>query len=81
MSKTKKKSITTEEYYQLEGLMIIAKQHNDALKVLEQATIDITGENTEVWGGGHCGDAVYSDMDAKLLLRRLGLEIQEQADD
>jgi len=78
-------TITRSEFYQLAGLLVLAKRHEDALKELEKAALEITqevdlttGKRIESWGGGHTGDSIYGgEHSAEGLLKVLGLEIAE----
>lgn len=74
---TTKTTIRQSDYYALEGLAHLAKKHQEYGKKLEQSVIDITGEKTEVWNGGHSGDFCYGDMSVKELLDKLDLKVKK----
>lgn len=73
---TKKTEITKSEYYQLMGLAVLAETYTEALKAIEKSVIDITGEETIVYGGGHSGDFIYN-MDVEDLLKKLDLKVEK----
>lgn len=57
------------EYLKLCGLLSLCPAHNKALREIEAAVCNITGENP--FTGTHSGDAVYSDYTADELLEKL----------
>lgn len=67
-----KESISTPEYYQVMGLLMLAKQHVASLADIEKALRSITGDVTE---HGHCGDACYGDYTADHLLDLLDIRV------
>lgn len=66
-------TISTKEYYQLVGLLTLAKEYNNKLKDLEKAALLITKEKSEY--GGHTMDAIYTDYTVDDLLKKLNIEI------
>lgn len=76
-----KTTITKREYHELCGLMVLSARHNRALREICMAAHDITGEpiDDDTWGGGHCGDEVYSTIEgsAEELLRRLEITVED----
>lgn len=73
---TKKTEITKSEYYQLMGLAVLAGTYNEALKSIEKVVIDITGEETTVYGGCYSGDFIYN-TDVDDLLKKLDLKVEK----
>lgn len=67
-------TITREQYYQLLGLVLIAKQHNDALEGVTKAVRSITQETDEY---GHSSDVLYSDYGVDGLLERLKITVED----
>lgn len=73
MSKyTKKTKVSKTEYLQIMGLLVLGKQHHDAVNAIERALAALTGDESE-WG--HCGDAIFGDYSAKELLGKLDIKI------
>lgn len=69
------KSISREDFYKLNGLLALAKNHNAALETIRRAACEITGESPEDYG--HTADAIYEGHPADDLLRKVGVEIAE----
>lgn len=69
------KSISREDFYKLNGLLALAKNHNAALEAIKRAACEITGESAEDYG--HTTDAIYEGYSAEELLRKVGMEIAE----
>ena len=73
--------ITPEQYWQIVGLMAIAKTGIDRLKEVEQsmrAVLGVTKEDEEISGIGdphHIGDAIYSEYSVRELLEKLGVTV------
>lgn len=83
--KSKRDTISRNEFYQLAGLLALAERHEKALKDLERAAlaivqeVDHKGDVIDVWGGGHTGDSIYGGANtAEGLLKVLGIEIEEE---
>jgi hypothetical protein len=74
MEKNMKKQISKNEYYQLTGLLYLAKTYNRKLVDIGEACQELTGEVDEM---GHTMDAIYSDYSADDLLERLHISVQE----
>lgn len=55
------KTITKSQELQLIGLFTLADHHNEALKDIERAACEITGQ--EPASGSHTSDAVYGGAD------------------
>jgi hypothetical protein len=68
-----KKTVTKAERLQLVGLLALAKQHNEFLRQILSAAMEITGEEDDA---GHTSDAVYSDYSADALLRNMGITVK-----
>lgn len=66
------KTITEQEYYQIVGLLTLAKEYNKALKNIDKALLNITKEEGEF---GHSSDAVYCDYEAETLLSKLAIKV------
>jgi hypothetical protein len=65
------KVISYDDYLKLEGLKVLAKEHNKALSNIENAVLSITGESGS---GGHSGDFVYdNDISVGELMKKLGI--------
>lgn len=74
-----KKTITKQQYLALHGLSVLASSYNEKLREIEQQVIDITGEDTKVYQGGHCGDFTYGENESygvDGLLDRLKLTVE-----
>lgn len=70
-----KKEITASEYYQILGLMLLAKKANEQLKQIEISIAEIVNYPLdEYMGYGHISDQVVSNCDADELLRLLNIE-------
>jgi hypothetical protein len=70
-----KTEITQEEYWQLVGLLTLARQHKQMVDEIEKAMRKITGEK-DVYG--HCGDAIWENdgvSTAVDLLERLNIKV------
>lgn len=67
-----KQTITANERLQLIGLLALAKMHNDKLRDIEAASIELTGD-AEM---GHTYDGIYSDYSADEILSRLNITVE-----
>jgi hypothetical protein len=72
--------ITEGEYYQLLGLLTLARGHVSAVDAIERSMLAITGEDGAI-GAGHTGDTIYGrtgDVRAEVddLLRRLDIIVK-----
>jgi hypothetical protein len=73
---TDKTEISRSEYLQLVGLLTLAKRHTAALRDLERAAAEITGDREEYGSFGLTSDVLYQDdPDADDLLRRCGITV------
>lgn len=80
MTKTTKEEVTREEYLQLEGLLVLAKRHSEALADIEIALAKLLGMKGEAGDYfGHVSDGIYNGYTAPDLLRRLGIDLPEAA--
>lgn len=70
-----KTEITKTEYWQIIGSLTVAAQHNEALREIEKALINITGEESEF---GHSSDAIYCDYTADELIKKLNIKIKHE---
>ncbi len=68
---THKTEVTHTEYLQIMGLLVLAKQHNDAMQSIGVALQNLTGE-LEI--DGHSFDAMYCGYTADELLKKLDLK-------
>ncbi len=68
-----KKEITRMEKMMLEGLLLLAKEHNERLVELHNAAIRLTGAVGD--DCDHCSDAIYSDYTADVLLQKLNVTV------
>lgn len=69
-------AISKEGFYKLEGLLTLAKDNQKALKSIERAAAEITGEADDSYGYFGCTtDAIYDGSDAAQLLRILEIEV------
>lgn len=69
-----KTTITKHEYYELLGLLTLAQKYMSAVKDIENAACDITGD-MEL---GHVSDYIYgSDSDVDALLGKLGIAVKD----
>ena len=72
-------TITQEQEYQLIGLKLLARTHNQALEAITRAVLKITGE---VDRHGHSSDFTWDDgMDVEDLLTKLDIAVGEPSDD
>ncbi len=71
------KVISRAKYLQLEGLLVLAKRHTAALREIEAAAADLTGQPEE--GGGYFGhvtDAMSEpNITAEELLRKMEIAV------
>ena len=78
-----KKHVSTAEYQQLLGLVLLANTHVEALRCIEQAILDLTqeldyeGNTAEVYSGSHCGDTAQGANTADELLDKLDLKVKK----
>lgn len=69
-------AISKEAFYKLEGLLTLAKDNQKALKSIEKAAAEITGEADDDYGYFGCTtDAIYDGSDATQLLKILKIEV------
>lgn len=71
-------TISDQDYLKLEGLVAIAAQHNLALKTIDKAMAEITGEPDDGYGyHGVTSDAIFdpSRTSVTSLLDKLGIEV------
>lgn len=75
-----KSTITKAEYYQLEGLLLVALNHNKALREIERSIASLLGEEPdknmpEYYG--HVSDATYDfTTTAYDLMKKLGIDVE-----
>ena len=67
--------ITKMEKNMLEGLLLLAKEHNERLVELHNAVIRLTGAEGDACD--HCSDAIYSDFTADKLLKKLKITVNK----
>lgn len=74
-------TISREDFYKLEGLLALAREHNAAIDTIVRATAQITGEPDDGCGYfGFANDAVSEGYRAAELLRKVGIEVEEATD-
>lgn len=75
---TPKRTITREDFYKLTGLLVLAKEHQQALDTIIRAAAQLVGEKEE--GGGyyltHTGDTISEGHSAMELLDKLGVKVE-----
>ena len=76
MKYTDKESISKVEYFQLVGLLELARRGNEKQLDIMKAVISITGERDDM---GFSADAVYSDIGADELLERLNITVSKES--
>jgi hypothetical protein len=69
----RRSTISRSEYFQLIGLLVLAKRYNAMLTELVVAARAITGETDEM---GHTADGVYCDYTADAIMEKLGIQIE-----
>lgn len=73
-----KESITREEYWQLVGLLALARNFESKMKDIERATAELLGAEPESENStyyGHVSDAVYGERGPDDLLRLLKIGV------
>lgn len=68
------RTISRSEYFQLIGLLTLAKKHNETLKDIERAALAITKEVDDL---GHTADAVYGNRSPDELLALLDITVRD----
>lgn len=69
-----KKTLTQNEIYQLEGLLVLAAKVQSQAAQLRYAVCELVGEDPDDFG--HASDAVYSDgTNARELMKRMGIKV------
>lgn len=68
-------AISKENFYQLEGLLTLARAHTASLKSIEKAAAEITKDPEEYSYYGHTSDAVMEGSTATELLKTLDIEV------
>jgi hypothetical protein len=73
------RTITREDFYKLTGLLVLAKEHNEAIDLILRAAAQITGEEEDDVGGfilSHTGDAISQGYSVMELLDKLSLKVE-----
>jgi hypothetical protein len=73
--KANAKTITLTNYWALKGLLTLARRHNRALREIEEAACELTGDQPS----GLTADAIYNDNEASELLDWLHIEVGESS--
>lgn len=69
------RTISREDFYKLEGLLALSKQHNFAMDAIQKAAGDITGEEGDCGYYGCTTDAIWNGESAEQLLNKLEIEV------
>ncbi len=69
------KTITKEQYYQLIGVVVLAKSYLDKINDLEKAALNITQEVYDI--GGHTSDIVWGSRDLDEGLKIMGVKVNK----
>jgi hypothetical protein len=68
-----KTQITKAEYYQVVGLLVLARKHDEVMRDIAESVRAIVGEDDDM---GHAYDACWdTSIDADDLLRKLKIEV------
>ena len=74
MEETKSpKTITENECLQVKGLLLLAKEHDGQLQLIERAVERIVGGD----GRGHVSDAVFANHNLEDLLRGMEITVED----
>lgn len=71
-------SITEQEYYQLKGLFVLAREHRDQVNRCVDSAEDILGRDPDKLGS-HFADAIwgYPENDLDDVLRKMDVEVED----
>lgn len=68
-------TITKEKYLQIAGLLTLAQFHKNRVDECEKIMSLMIEEGEDC---GHCGDAIWSDYTADILLEKLNIKVDYQ---
>jgi len=71
------KTITKNQYLELEGIRVLSKKYNEQLEQLVVCVAQITGEELDDQNYGHASDFIFSNESVKSHLRKLDIEVSK----